>query len=191
MSGGVAGGDPPARPAALLSRADSLLAAVNRILMAGSMVALLAACVILTSSVLSRYFLRAATDWQDEASVFLLVSATFLCSAGVQSQRGHIGIDAIAGLLPGRANRIRQRLCDLASLGFCTFFAWKSWTLWLEAWVDNETTESSWGPPLWIPYGAMAFGMSLLSVQLLLQLLRAGRDERGRGHGAASGAPGS
>jgi TRAP-type C4-dicarboxylate transport system permease small subunit len=192
VSPGAAGGGPPARhAAALLARADALVAGVNRVLMVASMLALLAASFILTSSVLSRYFVHAATDWQDEASVFLLVSATFLCSASVQSQRGHIGIEAIAGVLPRRVNRVRQRLCDLLSLAFCTFFAWKSWTLWIEAWVDNETTESSWGPPLWIPYGAMGFGMSLLSVQLLLQLLRGGRDGSGRSAGETPPTPGS
>ena len=60
------------------------------------MVALLAASLVLTSSVLTRYFLKASTDWQDETAVFLLVGATFLCGAFVQSIRGHIGIEAVA-----------------------------------------------------------------------------------------------
>jgi len=39
-----------------------------------------------------------------------------------------------------------------------------------EAWVDKMTTSSSWAPPLAIPYGLMSVGMTLLTVQLLLQL---------------------
>jgi TRAP-type C4-dicarboxylate transport system permease small subunit len=119
--------------------------------------------------VVSRYFMKASTDWQDEAAVFLLVGATFLCSASVQAIRGHIGIEAVVSVLPAGANRLRMALVDLFSLAFCVFFAWKSWTLLHEAWVDGQTTSSSWAPPLWIPYGLMSVGMTLLSLQLLVQ----------------------
>ncbi|MEO6973765.1 MAG: TRAP transporter small permease [Rhodoferax sp.] len=134
------------------------------------MIALLVAAVVLTYSVVSRYVMKASTDWQDEAAVFCLVGATFLSSAYVQALRGHVGIEAVAGVLPKSLNRLRLMLVDLMGEMFCTFFAWKSWTLFYEAWVENQTTSSSWAPPLWIPYGLMAAGMTLLSLQLLLQL---------------------
>jgi TRAP-type C4-dicarboxylate transport system permease small subunit len=57
------------------------------------------------------------------------------------------------------------------SFAFCAYFAWKSWTLLEEAWTDNYHSGSTWGPPLWIPYSLMAVGMTLLSVQLLLQVI--------------------
>ena len=114
--------------------------------------------------------MQASTDWQDEAAVFCLVGATFLCAAFVQELRGHVGIEAVAGLMPRALNRWRLMLVDLLGTLFCSFFAWKSWTLFHEAWVENQTTSSSWAPPLWIPYGLMAAGMTLLSLQLLVQL---------------------
>lgn len=148
-----------------------LLGGINRLVLVVGMLALLAAAGVLTYSVLTRYFFKSATDWQDEASVFLLVGAMFLCGAYVQSYRGHIGIEALASILPPRINRLRMMVVDLLTLAFCAFFAWKSWTLFHEAWVEHHTSSSSWAPPLTIPYGLMAFGMTLLTLQVLLQSL--------------------
>jgi TRAP-type C4-dicarboxylate transport system permease small subunit len=161
----------------MLDRLQRALDLLNRLLAGMSMLAMLAACLILTSSVATRYFFKMSTDWQDEASVFLLVGATFLSGAYVQAGRGHIGISVLGGLLPDRWNRLRLRLCDALSLLFCAFFAWKSWSLWFEAWAENQTTDSTWAPPLWIPYGLMASGMTLLALQLVLQTAGAGRLE--------------
>jgi TRAP-type C4-dicarboxylate transport system permease small subunit len=145
--------------------------AINRWIMRLGMLALLAAAAILTYSVFSRYFFKASSDWQDEAAIFCLVGATFLCGAYVQAKRGHIGIEALAGVLPPWVNRIRLLFIDIFSALFCIFFAWKSWTLWHEAWAEGQTTSSSWAPPLWIPYALMAAGISLLAVQILLQII--------------------
>lgn len=154
-------------PIAPLARAIAFLNVW--IVRAGSL-ALLAASLVLTYSVASRYFFKAATDWQDEAAVFCIVGAVFTASAYVQSYRGHIGIELLAAFLSPRANRIRAIVVDIASCAFCAFFAWKSWTLLHEAYVDNQTTTSAWAPPLWIPYGLMAFGISLLALQIALQI---------------------
>ncbi|MBI2354224.1 MAG: TRAP transporter small permease [Deltaproteobacteria bacterium] len=148
-----------------------LIERCNEGVMGLSTIAILAASCILTLSVVSRYFLKVSTDWQDEASVFLLVGATFMCCAYVQSNRGHIGIDALASILPASVNRVRKGVVDIASLAFCTFFTWKSWTLFHEALVGGHTTSSSFAPPLWIPYGLMAVGMTNLTLQLLMQVL--------------------
>ena len=110
---------------------------LNRAIVVLSSIALVVASCVLTYSVVLRYFSPQPTDWQDEFSVFLLIGVTFMAAAWVQSQRGHIGIEAVAHLLPPAADRWRLRLVDVASALFCAFFAWKSWTLLHEAWVDG------------------------------------------------------
>jgi TRAP-type C4-dicarboxylate transport system permease small subunit len=160
---------------------DRILAVVNDIVVKASSVALVAAGFVLTYSVIVRYFLKISTDWQDEMSVFLIVGAVFMSSAAVQALRGHVAIETIVGLLSARANSTRQILVDASSLAFCAFFAWKSWTLLHEAWVEGFHSGSTWGPPLWIPYSLMAIGMTLLSLQILLQLVHEiGRWRRAR-----------
>jgi TRAP-type C4-dicarboxylate transport system permease small subunit len=159
---------PARRSGTLLERA---LERVHALVMALVGLALVASCVVLTTSVVLRYGLHAPTDWQDEVAVFLLVFVTFASSGWVQALRGHVAIDAVTGLLPARVERVRRRVADALCLVFCAFFAWKSWALTGEAWTEGMTTSSTWGPPLWIPYGLMAGGMSLLVLQLLLQTL--------------------
>ena len=147
------------------------LALCNNVIVVFAAIALIAACVILSYSVLGRALFHSANYWQDEAAVFLLVGATFMTAAYVQGQRGHIGIEAFVGLMSPLANRIRLWLVDVASLLFCAFFAWKSWTLAHEAYVDGQVSNSMWSPPLAIPYVLMASGMTLLCLQILLQII--------------------
>jgi len=155
-----------------LGALDGALALVNRVVTLAGRIALLVASLVLTYSVVSRYVVKAATDWQDEVAVFCIVGAVFLAGAWVQAERGHIGIEALASILPPRVNRVRVAVVDILSLAFCAFFAWKSWTLFHEAWVDKMTTSSTFSPPLTIPYGLMAAGMTLLVAQIALQVVR-------------------
>jgi TRAP-type C4-dicarboxylate transport system permease small subunit len=150
---------------------DRALAFCNRMILILAALALIGACLVLTDSVVGRALFQSPNYWQDEMAVFLLVGATFMTAAYVQSQRGHIGIEAFTGLLPPMINRLRLWLIDVASLLFCTFFAWKSWTLTYEAWDDGQVSNSMWAPPLDIPYALMAAGMTLLCVQILLQVI--------------------
>ena len=171
QSPGLTAEEPVPHAGGLLGVGERAMLWLNRAALFVGMLALAAAALVLTYSVGSRYFFHASTDWQDEAAVFCLVGSTFLCGAWVQAQRGHVGIEAVSSILSPRVNRVRQLVVDLLALAFCSFFAWKSWTLFHEAWVDKQTTSSTWAPPLAIPYGLMSVGMSLLVIQLLLQCI--------------------
>src|SRR5215467_555729 len=158
-----------------------VLAFVNRAIVLASSIALVIASFVLTYSVASRYFLHLSTDWQDELSVFLIVGAVFMSSGAIQERRGHVAIEAIVSVLPAGVNHVRQLLVDAASFVFCAFFAWKSWLLLDEAWTENFHSESTWGPPLWIPYSLMTLGMTLLALQIVVQILIAVTPRRSPG----------
>lgn len=155
----------------IAEKARVWLGRVNALAAAVSAVAIGAAACVLTWEATARYLFRIPSDWQDESSVFLLVGATFLSAAWVQERRGHVGIQALGAVLSPRADGVRRYLSDLASLAFCGFFSWKSWTLLHEAVRDGQTSNSALGAPLWIPYGCMAAGMTLVTLQLALQVL--------------------
>jgi TRAP-type C4-dicarboxylate transport system permease small subunit len=167
--------EPAARPALPRNRTLAMLTrAMDRInsgLVALSMIAMVITAIILTYAVVVRYVFRVPTDWQDDATIFMLVGGIFFSCAYVQSFRGHIGIEAIASLLPPAVNAARMFVVDALSFLFCAFFSWKSWTLFHEAVRDGQVTDSMLALPLWIPYSMMAAGMTLLTLQILLQLL--------------------
>jgi TRAP-type C4-dicarboxylate transport system permease small subunit len=169
-----------------LGAIQSGVSGLNTVLAIGSALAIAAAGAVLTWEVMGRYFFEIASDWQDELSTFLLIGATFGAAGWIQAKRGHVAIDALTHILPRGIDAVRKVMADLFSFMFVTFFAWKSWTLFYEAWDEGQTTPSAWGPPLWIPYGCMALGMTLLAVQLLLQVVGSRHRESQPAHLAPS-----
>jgi len=168
-AGAAIASDGPRR--GLLSAAAGVLQKLNAAAAVVSGIATGAAGCVLTWEATARYLFKIPSDWQDEVSVFLLVGATFMSAAWVQERRGHVGIQALSVILPPAADRIRRYLSDVAALAFCAFFCWKSWSLLIEAVRDGQTSNSAFGAPLWIPYGCMALGMTLVVLELLLQVL--------------------
>ena len=82
---------------------------------------------------------------------------------------GAAGELTVEAVLPAAADRWRRIATALVASAFCSFFAWKCWTLLAEAVDEGQTSNSPWAPPLWIPYGIMAVGMTMLAAQTALQ----------------------
>src|SRR5262245_23903049 len=125
---------------------------------------------VLTFGVVTGHILGQALVWQDEVTIFLVAGAIFLSAAFVQSQRGHVGIEVLASVLPPGINRARHLIVDAVVLAFTVFFAWKARGLLWEAWSEEQISHSAWGPPLWIPYALLTLGMAVLAVQVALQV---------------------
>ncbi len=149
--------------------AAALLGIVNRFAFRLSAVALVSAAFVLTFGVVTGHITKSSVLWQDEVTIFLIAGAIFLSAATVQAGRGHVGIDLLDHWFP--ASKAGRRLVvDAVMLCFSLIFAWKTAMLLHEAYVDGQTSQSAWGPPLWIPYALLCGGMVLLALQVALQV---------------------
>jgi C4-dicarboxylate transporter DctM subunit len=135
-----------------------------------SAIALVVAGVVLTIGVLSGHVMGRAIVWQDEVTIFLIVGAVFLSSGFVQDKRGHVGIEVLASYLSPRANHARYLVVDAIAFSFIAIFAFQAGHLLQESIIEGQSTHSAWGPPLWIPYSLLTFGMAMLALQLAVQV---------------------
>jgi len=143
---------------------------LNRSLYIASSAAILLSALILTYEVLMRYFLKTPTIWEIEASIYLMIMASFLGAAYGLKDGSHINIDLVTRLLPPK---FQEKLClvnSTLSLFFCIFVAWKGWGMWWEAFSKGWRSESVWGFPLAVPYLFLPLGMTLLSLQYIIQI---------------------
>lgn len=152
---------------------------LNRFIYMISSLAILLSAFILTYEVIMRYVLRTPTIWEIEASVYLTIMATFLAAAYGLKDGAHINIDLVTRLLPPKFNTKLSMVTSALSLIFCILIAWKGWEMWWEAFSKGWRSETVWSFPLAIPYFFLPMGMTLLSLQYMLQI---GRVKRAEGH---------
>lgn len=131
---------------------------------------LLAAALIVTEAVIVRKVLGISTIWQIEASVFLLIFTVFVGAPFVQKNEHHLNVDLVIIHLPPRTREITLIVVSILSCLLAVLVAWYAWPMWWEALVNNEHSESLWGPPLWIPYLFLPLGMSLLFLQYIVYI---------------------
>ncbi|MFH2076068.1 MAG: TRAP transporter small permease [Pseudomonadota bacterium] len=144
--------------------------AFNRVMYWFSAVAILLSALILTYEVLMRYLFRIPTIWEIEAAIYLGVLATFMGAAYGLKDGAHINIDLVTRALPPRIQTRLYRMMSFISLLFCIYLSYKGWQLWWEAFSKGWRSESLWGPPLAIPYFFLPMGISLLSLQFIIEI---------------------
>ena len=131
---------------------------------------LVAAAIIVTEGVIVRKVFGVSTIWQIEASVFLLIFTVFSGAAFVQKNESHLNVDLVVIHLSPKTREITLIVVSIISCMIAAVIAWYAWPMWWESVVNNERSESLWGPPLWIPYFFLPLGMTLLFLQYILYI---------------------
>jgi len=152
-------------------RLASIVTGLSRL--SGSMAAIciVAAAFVVTEGVLARKLFGASTIWQIEASVFLLMFAVFVGAPFVQKGEHHLNVDLLLVHLPPRARTVLLLIVSMLTCLLAAVLAWYAWPMWWESFVENEHSESLWSPPMWIPHFFLPFGMTLLALQYVVQIV--------------------
>jgi TRAP-type C4-dicarboxylate transport system permease small subunit len=159
----------------LLVRAGIIIEKINRVMYWLSALAILLSSLVLTYEVIMRYFLKIPTIWEVETAVYLGIFATFMGAAYGLKDGAHINIDLLTRILPLKVQRRLMKITSLLSLFFCLFAAYKGWGLFWEAYIKGWRSDSLWGPPLSIPYFFLPLGLTLLSLQFIIQIFDLGK----------------
>jgi len=133
---------------------------------------IVAAALVVTEGIITRKVFGLSAIWQIEASVFLLIFATFVGAPFVQKSEHHLNVDLI---LVHLSPKTREMILIIVSVITCIIsgiLAWFAWPMWWEAIIRNDHSYSLWGPPLWIPYFFIPFGMSLLLFQYIVHIIK-------------------
>jgi TRAP-type C4-dicarboxylate transport system permease small subunit len=133
---------------------------------------LVAAALIVTEAVIVRKLLGISTIWQIEASVFLLIFTVFVGASFVQKNEHHLNVDLVIIHLSPRTREITLIVVSIISCILTAILAWYAWPMWWETVINNEHSESLWGPPLWIPFLFLPLGMTLLFMQYIVYIGR-------------------
>jgi TRAP-type C4-dicarboxylate transport system permease small subunit len=129
---------------------------------------LVVAALIVTEAVIVRKLLGISTIWQIEASVFLLIFTVFVGAPFVQKNEHHLNVDLVIIHLSPRTRELTLIVVSIMSCILTAILAWYAWPMWWETAINNEHSESLWGPPLWIPFLFLPLGMTILFMQYIV-----------------------
>jgi len=82
----------------------------------------------------------------------------------------HLNVDLVIIHLSPRSREITLITVSVLTCILCAIIAVYAWPMWYEAFIRGDHSESLWGPPIWIPYFFIPFGMTLLFLQYIVSI---------------------
>ena len=133
---------------------------------------IVAAALVVAEGIIIRKVFGLSDIWQIEASVFMLIFATFVGAPFVQKSEHHLNVDLVLIHLSPKTRELILIVVSIITCILVGILAWFAWPMWWESYELAWRSESLWGPPLWIPYFFLPFGMSLLLFQYIVHIIK-------------------
>ena len=113
-----------------------------------------------------------------EAAGFCMAAATFLGLAHTFRSGSHVRIGLLIARLPPGSRQTMEVANCLLGLGLVAFLAWHATAFALQSLEFNDVSPGLLAMPMWIPQGGVAFGIVVLAIALLDELVTVIRGRR-------------
>lgn len=107
-----------------------------------------------------------------ELNTLLLVTLIYLGLAAAEAKRAHFRVTLLTNVLSAGSRRVAEIISTLVSAGYVGFLAWLTTLASIKSFASGESTFGVVSFPVWPSRIAVAMGLSLLTVQLVVELLR-------------------
>ncbi len=107
-----------------------------------------------------------------EFTGFFLSASSFLALAYTLGRGGHIRVSLIVSRVKGRARLAVELAICLLGMLLSGYFAYYAVDLTYDSWRFNDLSSGIVPAPLWVPQGAMALGLLVLTIALIDEAVR-------------------
>lgn len=145
---------------------------------ATGLLALAAALLTVSESVLRYLAPMKLPDWGAEVTVYLVGWAVMLSASRLIRERMHVSVEMLAEQLPERSQTALRLFTCLFGLVVAGCIAWAGWLMVDFALMLGERSDSSIRFPMWAYYAAIPVGFALSAATYLWQavLIATGRE---------------
>ena len=142
----------------------------NRVAILVAEVALAALMIACTYGVIARYVFNSPSIYITEVCVYLLLVCSWLSIGWVHLENRHVSVEAFHMRFSPRGKRLATCISQLCILFFCLVLLWAGISVVETALARNYRSASMLRFPLWIAYGMIPLGGTLLGLATLRQL---------------------
>lgn len=145
---------------------------------ATGLLALAAALLTVSESVLRYVAPMRLPDWGAEVTVYLVGWAVMLSASRLIRDRMHVSVEMLAERLPERTQTVLRLFTCLFGLIVAGCIAWAGWLMVDFALMLGELSDSSIRFPMWAYYAAIPVGFALSAATYLWQavMIATGRE---------------
>lgn len=140
---------------------------------------------VITYAVAMRFLFNQPVTWVVEATSYLLLYITFLGTAWLLEQDGHVDVDLLTGALSPRRRALLKAATSVCGALASIILAWKGTAVTLDYFVRKVTVIGILNIPQYLLIGVIPVGASLLFLQFVLKAVRnaelASKGPRGEG----------